>query len=317
MLVPGFSSSDCNITESAHSNPPLYAKQLDRLSETRTHKLITFLRSSTGVTTRNLSPSEDKTIGRKNTTASMAFSKYSMSNKLMSVKPTPVYCAPHSRGDNGLSSLQISGVEIVAEHISQKGSIKQVSNWEATNPAMDESDRDSTPEKRRTDNFKKKSNGHLLRNATLGAPVKNKSSELAEDSIGIGLHTATNPMNSGKTIPMAAPKPPLAGGAKTESVSKNFIKEALNFSLPGKELVIRHQDFILCQKLSASGNIKSILVKRNKSMHGSRWNRSSTSGSKKVRFSKNKIQIEYELEEDSSVNNSRKSQRPPRNRSHD
>lgn len=313
--MPGRSSSECNIVESAHSNPPLYEKQIERLSEVRTHKLITFVRSGTNGTRRNLSPSEEKTIGRKNTSESMAVSKYSMSNKLMSVKPNAVYCAPHSKGDTGVSSLHVSAVEVAAAFGTQRSSAKHVSNWEATTPALEESDRDSTPEKRRTDNFKKKSNGQLLRNATLGAPVKHMDTDLAEDSMGVGLQTGTNGINSGKSIQMPPQKNQPSAGAKPEAVNKNFLKEALNFSLPGKELVIRHQDFILCQKLSASGNIKSILVKRNKSVHGTRLNRSSTSGSKKVRFSKNKIQIEYEMEEASTPEVH--STKHPRNLSHD
>jgi len=299
--------------DSLHSNPPLYPNQLARISEERVHKLISFVRSGTEVTNRNISPSEEKTLGRKNTSASMANSKYSMSNKLMSVKPNPVYCNPHSKGDIGVSSLQLSGIELVALPNSQIEFPKNVSNWEATIPAMEESDKDSTPEKRRTDNFKKRSNGHLLRNATLGAPVKHGDTDQAEDSIGIGVNTLANNLTTGNTMPAIEKKYPCSSGQHGDSVSKNFIKEALNFSLPGKELVIKHQDFILCQKLSASGKMKSILVKRNKSVHGTRLNRSSTSGSKKVRFSKNKIQIEYELEEDSMP--VRRDMRHNRNRS--
>lgn len=316
MLVPGRSSSECNIVESAHSNPPLYEKQIERLAEVRTHKLITFVRSGTNGTRRNQSPSLDKTIGRKNTSESMGVSaKYSMSNKLMSVKPNAVYCAPHSKGDTGVSSVHVSAVEVAAAFGTQRSSAKQVSHWEATTPGLEESDRDSTPEKRRTDNFKKKSNRQLLRNATLGAPVKQMDTDLAEDSMGVGLQTGTNGLNSGKSIHVAPQKIQQSMGPKPEGVNKNFLKEALNFSLPGKELVIRHQDFVLCQKLSASGNMKSILVKRNKSVHGTRLNRSSTSGSKKVSFSKNKIQIEYEMEEASTPDN--RGIKGPRNRSYD
>jgi hypothetical protein len=298
MHIQASDSSDCNVADSLHSNPPLYPNQLARISEERVHKLISFVRSGTGITNRNISPSEEKTIGRKNTSASMANSKYSMSNKLMSVKPNPVYCNPHSKGDIGVSSLQLSGIDVAGAPNSKIEFTKNVSNWEATIPAMEESDRDITHEKRRTDNFKKRSNGHLLRNATLGAPIKNGDTDLAEDSIGLGVNTVTNNMTTGNTMPAIQNKHPASTGPNRDSVSKNFIKEALNFSLPGKELVIKHQDFILCQKLSASGKMKSILVKRNKSVHGTRLNRSSTSGSKKVRFSKNKIQIEYELEEE-------------------